>query len=111
MCEACRRNGVHGPILEIRILPWRSIGPAHKLFRFGIINHHLLCADLAIKEEGFGELLPGAEAFIIDEAHQLPETAARFFGISLSSRQLQELAQDSKPVAQGSMDEGDVELF
>ncbi len=60
-----------------------------------VINHHLLCADLALKEEGFGELLPGAEAFIIDEAHQLPETAARFFGISLSSRQLQELAQDS----------------
>jgi ATP-dependent DNA helicase DinG len=60
-----------------------------------VINHHLLCADLALKEEGFGELLPGAEAFIIDEAHQLPETAAQFFGISLSSRQLQELAQDS----------------
>jgi ATP-dependent DNA helicase DinG len=60
-----------------------------------VINHHLLCADLALKEEGFGELLPGADAFIIDEAHQLPETAARFFGLSLSSRQLQELAQDS----------------
>ena len=60
-----------------------------------VINHHLLCADLALKEEGFGDLLPGAEAFIIDEAHQLPETAARFFGLSLSSRQLQEVAQDS----------------
>jgi ATP-dependent DNA helicase DinG len=60
-----------------------------------VINHHLLCADLALKEEGFGELLPGADAFIIDEAHQLPETAARFFGIGLSSRQLLELAQDS----------------
>ena len=60
-----------------------------------VINHHLLCADLALKEEGFGELLPGADAFIIDEAHQLPETAARFFGMTLSSRQLQELAQDS----------------
>ncbi len=60
-----------------------------------VINHHLLCADLALKEEGFGELLPGVDAFIIDEAHQLPETAARFFGVTLSSRQLQELAQDS----------------
>ena len=60
-----------------------------------VINHHLLCADLALKEEGFGELLPGADVFIIDEAHQLPETAARFFGMTLSSRQLQELAQDS----------------
>jgi ATP-dependent DNA helicase DinG len=60
-----------------------------------VINHHLLCADLVLKEEGFGELLPGVDAFIIDEAHQLPETAARFFGVTLSSRQLQELAQDS----------------
>lgn len=60
-----------------------------------VINHHLLCADLALKEEGFGELLPGADVFVIDEAHQLPETAARFFGLTLSSRQLQELAQDS----------------
>ncbi len=60
-----------------------------------VINHHLLCADLALKEEGFGDLLAGADAFIIDEAHQLPDTAARFFGISLSSRQLLELAQDS----------------
>ncbi len=60
-----------------------------------VINHHLLCADLVLKEEGFGELLPGAEAFIIDEAHQLPDTAARFFGVQLSSRQLLELAQDS----------------
>ena len=59
-----------------------------------VINHHLLCADLALKEEGFGELLPGADVFIIDEAHQLPDTAARFFGLTLSSRQLQELAQD-----------------
>lgn len=61
-----------------------------------VINHHLLCADMVLKEEGFGELLPGAEAFIIDEAHQLPETAARFFGVQLSSRQLMELAQDSR---------------
>ncbi len=60
-----------------------------------VINHHLLCADLALKEEGFGELLPGADVFIVDEAHQLPETAARFFGLTLSSRQLLELAQDS----------------
>ena len=60
-----------------------------------VINHHLLCADLALKEEGFGELLPGVDVFVIDEAHQLPETAARFFGLTLSSRQLQELAQDS----------------
>ncbi len=60
-----------------------------------VINHHLFCADLALKDIGFGELLPVADAIVIDEAHQLPETAIRFFGDSLSSRQLQELARDT----------------
>lgn len=60
-----------------------------------VINHHLLCADMALKEEGFGELLPDADCFILDEAHQLPEVASNFFGASLSGRQLQELAKDT----------------
>ena len=60
-----------------------------------VINHHLLFADMVLKEEGFGELLPQADAFVIDEAHQLPATASQFFGSTLSSRQLQELARDS----------------
>ncbi|MBX2839012.1 MAG: ATP-dependent DNA helicase [Gammaproteobacteria bacterium] len=59
-----------------------------------VVNHHLLCADLALKEEGFGDLLPSANGFIIDEAHQLPEIAAQFFGRKLSSRQLLDLARD-----------------
>lgn len=59
-----------------------------------VVNHHLLCADLALKEEGFGELLPGADCFIIDEAHQLPEVAGNFFGLSLSGRQFSDLARD-----------------
>ncbi len=59
-----------------------------------VVNHHLLCADLALKEEGFGELLPGADAFILDEAHQMPEVASNFFGSSLSQRQLMDLARD-----------------
>ena len=59
-----------------------------------VINHYLLCADFALKQEGFGELLPMADAFIIDEAHQLPEIANQFFGISCSDRQLHELTRD-----------------
>lgn len=59
-----------------------------------VINHHLLFADMVLKEEGFGELLPGADAFIIDEAHQLPEVASIFFGTTLSSHQLRDLARD-----------------
>nr|WP_183961168.1 ATP-dependent DNA helicase [Chiayiivirga flava] len=60
-----------------------------------VVNHHLLFADQAIKREGFGEILPGAHAFVLDEAHQLPELAAQFFSTSVSMRQLQELARDA----------------
>lgn len=59
-----------------------------------VVNHHLLLADLALKQEGFGEILPGAQAFVIDEAHQLPELAASFFGEGFGGRQLQELGRD-----------------
>ncbi|MGD2056031.1 MAG: ATP-dependent DNA helicase [Gammaproteobacteria bacterium] len=59
-----------------------------------VINHHLLFADMMLREEGFGELLPGADVLIIDEAHQLPEVASLFFGTSISSHQLQELVRD-----------------
>jgi len=60
-----------------------------------VINHHLFFADMALKETGFAELLPGAEAIILDEAHQLPEVASYFFGKTLSSRQLLELTRDT----------------
>ncbi|MBC3617576.1 ATP-dependent DNA helicase [Vibrio metschnikovii] len=59
-----------------------------------VVNHHLFLADLAIKETGFGELIPDAEVFIFDEAHQLPDIASQYFGQSVSSRQIQDLAKD-----------------
>lgn len=58
-----------------------------------VVNHHLLFADFRLKEEGFG-VLPGADAVIVDEAHQLPELAAQFFGEKVSTRQLSDLARD-----------------
>jgi len=60
-----------------------------------VVNHHLFFADLALRDEGFGELLPGITAFIFDEAHQLPDVASTFFGSNLSARQLNELARDA----------------
>jgi ATP-dependent DNA helicase DinG len=60
-----------------------------------VVNHHLLFADLAIKQEGFGEILPGANAFILDEAHQIPELAGQFFSTHVTSRQITELAGDA----------------
>src|SRR5277367_1270425 len=59
-----------------------------------VVNHHLLLADLALKDEGFGDLLPGAEAVILDEAHQVPDIAAQFFGEVWSVRQVQLLLRD-----------------
>lgn len=59
-----------------------------------VINHHLLCAEWRLRQTGFGELLSGADAVIVDEAHQLAETATQFLGISVSGRRLVELARD-----------------
>ena len=59
-----------------------------------VVNHHLLLADLAMKEEGFVEFLPGAEAVILDEAHQIPDLAAQFFGVSLGSRELERMLSE-----------------
>jgi ATP-dependent DNA helicase DinG len=60
-----------------------------------VVNHHLFFADLALREEGFGQLLPGVEAVIFDEAHQLPEIATNFFGISVTGHQLVGLCRDT----------------
>ena len=59
-----------------------------------VVNHHLLFADMAVRQRGFGEVLPGAEAFIVDEAHQAPETAAQFFSSGLSVRQVSDWCDD-----------------
>ncbi len=59
-----------------------------------VVNHHLFCADLALRDEGVAELLPTTDALIFDEAHQLPEIATQFFGRSVSTRQLAEFARD-----------------
>jgi ATP-dependent DNA helicase DinG len=61
-----------------------------------VVNHHLLLADLALKEDGYGDLLPSADAVILDEAHQIPDLAAQFFGVSLGSRQVETLLQDAR---------------
>ncbi len=66
-----------------------------------VVNHHLLFADQALKREGFGEILPGAQTFVLDEAHQLPELAAQFFGAMVSSRQLVDLARDALSECEG----------
>ena len=59
-----------------------------------VVNHHLFFADVVLRDEGVAELLPACNTLVFDEAHQLPETARMFFGESVSSVQLVELARD-----------------
>ncbi|HEY4215466.1 MAG TPA: ATP-dependent DNA helicase [Steroidobacteraceae bacterium] len=59
-----------------------------------IVNHHLLLADLALKEDGFGDILGTADAVVLDEAHQIADLATQFFGASVSSRRIENLLRD-----------------
>ena len=72
-----------------------------------VVNHHLLLADLAMKEEGFVEFLPGSDAVILDEAHQVPDLAVQFFGVSVGSRELERLVSEIRvrvmPYAEGEL--------
>src|SRR5690348_13854085 len=80
-----------------------------------IVNHHLLLADLALKEDGFGDLLGAADAIILDEAHQIPDLAAQFFGAHVSSRRLESFLKDAqlelrKGLAVGAAGPGEVSV-
>ena len=59
-----------------------------------IVNHHLLCADAAVRQNAFGEVIPACANAIVDEAHQLEDVATQYFGYSVSNYRLEELARD-----------------
>ena len=61
-----------------------------------VINHHLFFADVMLRDGGMAELLPACNTVIFDEAHQLPEVATLFFGDSVSTAQMIDLARDSR---------------
>jgi len=67
-----------------------------------VVNHHLFFADVMLRDEGVAELLPACNTVIFDEAHQLPETASLFFGESISTTQLLDLARDTRLEAAAS---------
>ena len=69
-----------------------------------VVNHHLFFADLALKQDGFGELLPDCDVVIFDEAHQIGDVATQFFGSTISTNQLNELLRDLR---YGSVTMGD----
>src|SRR5437773_10676291 len=64
-----------------------------------VVNHHLFFADVMLRDEGLAELLPACNTVILDEAHQLPDTATLFFGEQTSAGQLAELARDAEIAA------------
>jgi ATP-dependent DNA helicase DinG len=59
-----------------------------------IVNHHLLCADAAVRQNAFGEVIPPCSHAILDEAHQLEDIATQYFGFSVSTYRVEELARD-----------------
>ena len=63
-----------------------------------IVNHYLLLADMNLKEEGFGQLLPTVDTVIVDEAHQLSGIADRFFSISFGSGQCTQFLREMRAV-------------
>jgi ATP-dependent DNA helicase DinG len=64
-----------------------------------IVNHHLLCADAAVRQHAFGEVIPACPHAVIDEAHQLEDTATQYFGLSVSSYRLEDYARDVEQLA------------
>jgi len=64
-----------------------------------IVNHHLLCADAAVRQSAYGEVIPACPIAILDEAHQLEDVATQYFGYSVSTYRLEDLARDLERLA------------
>ena len=61
-----------------------------------IVNHHLLCADAAVRESAYGEVIPGCPHLVVDEAHQLEDVATQYFGIAVSNHRVDDLVRDGE---------------
>lgn len=61
-----------------------------------VVNHHLFFADLAVKEGGFGEILPEYDVVVFDEAHRIPDVATRFFATEISNHKIRDLGNDTR---------------
>jgi ATP-dependent DNA helicase DinG len=72
-----------------------------------IVNHHLLCADAAVRQNAFGEVIPACTRAILDEAHQLEDIATQYFGFNVSNYRVEELARDAEHL---SIDDHDAKM-
>jgi ATP-dependent DNA helicase DinG len=76
-----------------------------------IVNHHLLCADAAVRQSTFGEVIPECHYAVIDEAHQIEDVATQYFGISISNYRCDELGRDAERLLNmGTIEDHDSEL-
>jgi ATP-dependent DNA helicase DinG len=63
-----------------------------------VVNHHLLCADAAVRQSSYGEVIPDFQRLVVDEAHQLEDVATQYFGISVSNYRLEDLVRDAERI-------------
>jgi len=68
-----------------------------------IVNHHLLCADAAVRQNAYGEVIPACSRAILDEAHQLEDIATQYFGYNVSNYRLDRLARDVERLLDGDV--------
>ena len=61
-----------------------------------VVNHHLLCADAAVRQSSFGEVIPSCHYAVLDEAHQIEDVATQYFGIAVSNYRVDDLARDAE---------------
>ena len=74
-----------------------------------VVNHHLLCADLAVKDDSYGQVIPPYDTVILDEAHLLEDVATQYFGVQVSSYRVEELARDvERELKAAEQDAGEV---
>jgi ATP-dependent DNA helicase DinG len=66
-----------------------------------IVNHHLLCADAAVRQSSFGEIVPSCPTLVVDEAHQLEDVATQYFGLSFSNYRVDDLVRDAERLLAG----------
>jgi ATP-dependent DNA helicase DinG len=59
-----------------------------------IVNHHLLCADAAVRKNAYGEVIPACHFAVVDEAHQLEDIATQYFGLAISNYRVEDYARD-----------------
>jgi ATP-dependent DNA helicase DinG len=66
-----------------------------------IVNHHLLCADAAVRESAYGEVIPSCPHLVVDEAHQLEDVATQYFGVTVSNHRVDDLVRDADATVRG----------